>query len=559
MNRAERALIDLCVALIGDKRRLTLRERKLAALGKAANPDEVSVVRSAILAGDDPLGERLCEIRPAELRREMGATYTPSAIVDAMIGWAADEVASPVRVVDPGAGSGRYLMAAASRFPRAVLIGVEIDPLAALILRANASVKGFASRLMILLEDYRAISLPKVGGPTLYIGNPPYVRHHDIKATWKKWFSTNATEQGFKASNLAGLHIHFFLKTRELAQPGDFGAFITAAEWLDVNYGSILRSMLANGLGGTSLHVIDPKARPFADALTTGAITCFRVGNRPQQFTVRTVESLTDLAPLSQGAPVSWDDLANKPRWSFFVRGEAAHEAGMIELGELFRVHRGQVTGRNSAWIENEAMHDIAEKYFFPTVTRARELIAAGTALADPSALRRVLDLPIDLDQLNAAERPAVERFLRWAKSHSVHQGYIASTRSSWWSVQLRDPPPILSTYMARRPPTFVRNLAKARYLNIAHGLYPRGPMTELQLGAVLAYLRRHASTEGGRFYAGGLVKFEPHDLERIRIPALDRLHEFATTPSFEANPMDREPVEGGRPRFDGNISSRTT
>ena len=27
------------------------------------------------------------------------------------------------------------------------------------------------------------------------------------------------------ASKLAGLHVHFFLKTRELARAGDFGAF----------------------------------------------------------------------------------------------------------------------------------------------------------------------------------------------------------------------------------------------------------------------------------------------------------------------------------------------
>ena len=34
-------------------------------------------------------------------------------------------------------------------------------------------------------------------------------------------------------------------------------------------------------------------------------------------------------------------------------------------------------------------------------------------------------------------------------------------------------PPPIMATYMARRPPAFVRNLADARYINIAHGIYP--------------------------------------------------------------------------------------
>jgi hypothetical protein len=42
--------------------------------------------------------------------------------------------------------------------------------------------------------------------------------------------------------------------------------FITAAEWLDVNYGAVLRRLLADGLGGTAIHLIDPKAQPFVDA-----------------------------------------------------------------------------------------------------------------------------------------------------------------------------------------------------------------------------------------------------------------------------------------------------
>lgn len=46
---------------------------------------------------------------------------------------------------------------------------------------------------------------------------------------------------GIKASALAGLHLHFFLQTRLLAKVGDVGAFITSAEWMDVNYGSALR------------------------------------------------------------------------------------------------------------------------------------------------------------------------------------------------------------------------------------------------------------------------------------------------------------------------------
>src|SRR5262249_30824729 len=152
-----------------------------------------------------------------------------------------------------------------------------------------------------------------------------YVRHHDIGDHWKTWFAAAASGFGFSASKLAGLHIHFFFKTREIARPGDCGAFVTAAEWLDVNYGSALRHLLADGsladgLGGTAVHIIDPKAQPFSDALTTAVITCFRVGSRPKEITMCAVGSLDDLAPMGRGHAVAVDEIASARKWSVFVR-----------------------------------------------------------------------------------------------------------------------------------------------------------------------------------------------------------------------------------------------
>jgi hypothetical protein len=232
--------------------------------------------------------------------------------------------------------------------------------------------------------------------------------------------------------------------------------------------------------------------------------------------------------------------MARARKWSILVREQAPTDPDFVELGEIFRVHRGQVTGSNATWIENEMMEGMPERYLYPAVTRARELISAGEVLRDASRLRRVLDLPVDLGELAASEQRFVRRFLAWAKRQNVDTGYVAASRKAWWSVQLREPPPILSTYMARRAPSFVRNRARARYINIAHGLYPRAPMSAAQLDAVVAYLRGVVTTEGGRVYAGGLVKFEPRELERLRIPRLENLHEYT------ANPMGTSAVDRG-------------
>lgn len=314
--RSVEHLVACAARLAGTRALLTPAEQRL--IIEAPNPDLkcVEYCRQQILQGSDPLGDIYSGLRPNHVRRASGAIYTPSAIVTSMIEWAA-RAGTPARIVDPGTGSGRFLVAAAERFPRASLVAVETDPVAMLLLRANAAVRGFARRLTVNLADYRDIGLPPIDAPTLFVGNPPYVRHHDIPERSKAWFARTAARYGLKASKLAGLHIHFFLKTRELAQPGDYGAFITSAEWLDVNYGSVLRSLLSDGLGGLAIHILAPQLQPFADAITTGAITCFRVGGPPSQLRIRKITDLADLNGLTNSArdAVPWPTLRRARKW----------------------------------------------------------------------------------------------------------------------------------------------------------------------------------------------------------------------------------------------------
>ncbi len=515
--RTEAELAALCGRL-GAARdsRTTARERALIARGGPVARELVNAARAAILAGGDPLGSWFSALRTPRQRRRLGATYTPAPIIGAMVAWA-HGAAAPVRVVDPGAGSGRFVREAARVFPGARLIAVDVDPLAALMCRANFAVLGLADRAEVRLGDYRRLRLPAVAGPTLFVGNPPYVRHHDVDPRWKRWLADTAQRRGFRASRLAGLHVHFFLATLQRARPGDVGAFITAGEWLDVNYGRLVRELLVGPLGLIRLDLLDPRARAFDDAQTTAAIACFRVGSAAPTVRVRGVDRPECLGALTGGRSVRRDELGAASRWS--VVGRRRDRTDRVELGELCRVHRGQVTGANAVWIAGPDTPPLPVALLHPTITRARELFAAGAVLASADHLRRVVDLPADLDAVNADTRAAIDRFLAWARAAGAHQRYIARHRAPWWSVRLRAPAPILATYMARRPPAFVRNLAGARHINIAHGLYPREPMSAARLDALARYLSSSVSTDDGRTYAGGLTKFEPREMERLLVP----------------------------------------
>jgi adenine-specific DNA-methyltransferase len=523
----ERDLLSVALLLGADEVRGWSAEEK--ALAKRTQPVSRSLltdVRERIRAGEDPLGDWFGKLRSPEERRDLGATYTPLAIVQAMLNWAKDQEL-PARIVDPGVGSARFLRHAAAAFPAAKLIGIEIDPLAAIIARANLVAAGVGHRSQVILQDYRDANL-RSNDRTLFIGNPPYVRHHQITPARKAWLVEKAQALELDASQLAGLHVYFFLATALNARRGDFGAFITAAEWLDVNYGKLVRDLFLGKLGGQGIVVIEPTAAPFPDAATTGAITFFKIQSKPASVRLRRVKRLKELKDLSGGRVIRRERLEVERRWSRLTFGPRECPQGFVELGELCRVHRGQVTGANRVWIAGEHAIELPDRVLFPTVTKARELISAGTVLKDSQSLRSVVDLPEDLEEFEGKERVAIDRFLKIAKKQGAHSGYVATHRRAWWSVGLRNPAPILATYMARRAPAFTRNLASARHINIAHGLYPRERLSEEQLRGLVNYLATGISVIDGRTYAGGLTKFEPGEMERLFVPAPDQLAQRA-------------------------------
>ena len=404
---SEQKLAALAWAIIGNGLLTDLSgaERELVDAASEVPDRIIGGLVDVVQRGDDPLGDAFVRLRSARQRRSSGAVYTPAEIVDAMVGWISSKE-QPARIVDPGSGSGRFALKAGRTFPDASLVAVELDPLTALLCRANLTAAGLDDRAQVVVDDYRQADLGRCDGVTAFVGNPPYVRHHQIEPRWKQWLTSNATRRGLPVSALAGMHIHFFLATLLHARPGDLGAFITSAEWMDVNYGRLLRGMLTDGLGGESVHVLAPEAMPFEGTATTASVICFQVGSETPSVKMRRVEKVEDLANLARGRRVRKQRLQREKRWSPLLISAQPMPEGYIQLGELCRVHRGAVTGANATWITKANDPALPKRALFPSVTKARELFDSPDGVLSSFAdLRAVIDLPADLDELDDEDR----------------------------------------------------------------------------------------------------------------------------------------------------------
>ncbi len=457
-------------------------------------------------------------------RRTVGATFTPQWVVDLMLRRVAPSKYSIV--IDAGAGPGRFAVSAARRLPQASVVAIENDAALTSGLRAVVRESLEARRISVTQADFLDSPLP-YSGPRLFLGNPPYVRHHLLSPKQKRWLREAAEQLGQPLSGLSGLHIYFLARILLEARRGDALLMILPSEWLETRYGNAIKASMLERCSGIRLLLFDPRTHVFADAMTTSVILELKFGGRTRVLDVVALDDRMGarqrqakaMLPEEGGASSNWLSLA----WNALNPAPRAKASArsMIELGDVFAIHRGQVTGMNAVWIAtSETAALVPDEFLHPSVTDAREILQLEDGVLHSTAtLRRVIDLPADLRVLGSRDRARVERFLSLARAAGAANGYIARHRRPWWRVGLKEPPALVMTYMARRPPRFAVNRAAARLINIAHGLYPRQKMSEPQLLRIARWLNTSALGRNGRTYAGGLIKLEPGDASRIRIP----------------------------------------
>lgn len=472
-------------------------------------PGEVRAVRENMLAGGDPLGDTFLSIRSHRQRREDGAFYTGDAIRRSMLAWALG--CDPQRLIDPGCGSGRFAADAVRERPYLEVIAIDADPLATLMTRALLAVLG-VRRARVLCGDYITARIPRIDGRSAFVGNPPYVRHHDIAPSQKRHIDTLAADAAVRRAGLAGLHVWFFVATyARHGIPGDVGAFVTSAQWLDTTYGRVLRELLSGPMGGRSILTFDAASSPF-DAMTTAAIATFEIGAHNSTMLLGTAPLPTAAIELERiGYAVRTDKLRALNRWSHIAAGAANAPASTI--GSFFRVSRGQVTGANAFFVmsHHSACELGIEAFCIPVISAAREILTSGGVVTNGPLRRVALCVP---PQLDLADAPALARYIATGEAAGIHCRYVPAHRKPWYAVEYSRPP-IVATYMARRPPYFATNPDGLGVLNIAHGLSPHAPMSLETLRVTVERLNAAGAQFAGRgrTYHGGLQKFEPGDL----------------------------------------------
>ena len=271
--------------------------------------------------------------------------------------------------------------------------------------------------------------------------NPPYVRHHHLDRDHKERLKVMVADRFRRdISGLAGLYAHFLLLCDAWMAPGGLALWLIPSEFMDVNYGSAIKSYLNDNVKLLHIHRYRPSDVQFCDAMVTSAIVVFEKAPPSSDHQVRlslggpiTRPDATEMVPL--------DVLRLARKWTGLARGPAPDAGPSHTLGDLFAIKRGIATGANGFFIldrQEARARRIPDEFLRPILPSSRHLtVAVIEAEPDgyPRLARSLAIIDCDLPGPVIQERyPAFWEYLESGKAMGVHAGYLASRRTPWYS-----------------------------------------------------------------------------------------------------------------------------
>lgn len=470
-------------------------------------------------------------------RNRLGQFATPTALAEDILSYAASLLPSgeKVRFLDPAIGSGSFYSALLKVFPKkriAEALGFEVDshygePAARLWKDYGLTLK--------LADFTHAESSPRFN---VVICNPPYVRHHHLQNGDKSRLQFRTRQAtGMKLSGLAGLYCHFLGLSHSWMAADGIAGWLIPSEFMDVNYGQAVKRYLLERVTLLHIHRFDPNDVQFADALVSSAIVWFRNAPPPADHEVMFTFGGTLVEP-GITRHVSAQALAHEPKWTRYPVSGVRSRSGIPTLSDFFQVKRGLATGDNNYFILSEEeilLRGLPMEVFTPILPSPRYLQQDEVKPrrdGSPNIERRLFLLDTRLSEVELRTRfPALFAYLEEGKARGIHQRYLCSHRSPWYSQENRPAAPIVCTYLGRgdtkngRPFRFILNESRATVANVYLAMYPTAEFTRaLDRDATL--MRRTWETLNritpaallgeGRVYGGGLHKLEPRELGSV-------------------------------------------
>lgn len=485
-------------------------------------------------------------------RRALGAYYTPDHLSAVVASWAIKSAHD--RVLEPGFGGCGFLMAAKNRLVELGQIqahdyihGCDIDHAAFGYLRGTLGAESNAQHFPLVdFLDTRPGDTWQGARFSVALGNPPYVSYQSLGGDRAKYQAAIAGSEWPGLSARASLWAYFVLHALSFLEPGGRVAWVLPGSVLRANYADHVKHVIRRSFRSAALfHVHERLFTPAGVAEESVVLIAegFRDANGCQ-LEERSVETVEELAIQLKGWGQRGAIAAAPAALARATRVNARiDEVKTIALSELLSARIGVVTGDNPFFVLSQQRAEeegIDVEDLEPIF--AKGAMAAGLSFGKPqlrlaaAAGRACFLLSWDGKKKVSG---AIRRYLAKYPEQRIQTNSTFSKRRVWHETNQPAAPHAFWPVMRDLGPKLVLNPQKMNCTNTVHRIFFADSVTPIQRKQIAvclqsSYAQLHAEISG-RSYGSGVLKHEPRDVERIRIPWPENTIASHTAASFES------------------------
>jgi adenine-specific DNA-methyltransferase len=495
-------------------------------------------VKDISQATDNQVEKGYSKITSLEHRKKFAQFFTPFQLASLMADWLLGNK-NLKTVLEPAFGLGVFSRALICKKSDLSIKGFDIDEK---IFAESKEIFNDTSIVDLHFEDYMFNDWNnKYDG---IICNPPYFKFHDYDN--KTILNEIENRLKIKLNGFTNLYTLFLLKSIYQLNPNGRLAYIIPSEFLNSDYGKLVKSALIKNKVLRHIVVFDFEENVFDDALTTACILLCSNDKHYQKVKFSTIKKIDDLeiirTYISEYPLYSIDDstfnnneLEPEVKWrKYYQEQNGIRYKNLIPFSSVAKVVRGIATGANEYFTFSKSkanQYGIDKKYLLPCICKAVDVKDNFFTEDNYHSLIKS-DRQTYLLNANGSKDENVLKYIDLGEKTGIDKKYLTACRTPWYSLENRPPSPIWVSVFNRSGLKFIRNEANISNLTTFHCVYPiqNSLFDNVNVDVLFAYLltdvAREIFEDNRREYGNGLQKFEPNDLNKammLNLTLLDK------------------------------------